>query len=171
MGLPRVLWRHEDGTLGIAPAQEVDQLARVEAVWQKAELRMLDDIPVKTPYSCRVQWTAETNAASTGIRINNENQCVEIYYDPNHRELVLDAVNSGSESRAVRECAPLTLPAGETANVTVYVDHSVLEVFANDRQAITRRVYMPLENAVFQLTNVENTRELSISTMMPSQPY
>lgn len=171
MGLPRVLWCHEDGTLGIAPAQEVDQLARVEAVWQKAELRMLDDIPVKTPYSCRVQWTAETNAASTGIRINNENQCVEIYYDPNHRELVLDAVNSGSESRAVRECAPLTLPAGETANVTVYVDHSVLEVFANDRQAITRRVYMPLENAVFQLTNVENTRELSISTMMPSQPY
>ena len=86
-------------------------------------------------------------------------------------ELVLDAVNSGSESRAVRECAPLTLPAGETANVTVYVDHSVLEVFANDRQAITRRVYMPLEKAVFQLTNVENTRELSISTMMPSQPY
>ncbi len=43
--------------------------------------------------------------------------------------------------RMVMERAPLALEPGEGLILRVFVDRSVVEVFANDRQAIGRRVY------------------------------
>lgn len=171
MGLPRVLWRHEDGTLGIAPAPEIDQLAYFENKWEKEELIKLSHIPVKTPCSCRIQWIAEFPKTLTGIRIDSNNHYVDIYYDPISSKLVFDASTSGSEIGAVRECAPLPIPIGEAVNVTIYVDHSVIEIFANDRQAITRRIYMPLQGAQYTALNAHEILWLSASTMALSQPY
>ena len=66
-----------------------------------------------------------------------------------HREskdslLVIDATYSSElpdvESRAP-EMAPVFLAPGETVKLRVFVDRSVIEVFANDRQCATIRVY------------------------------
>ena len=171
MGLPRVLWRQQDGTLGIAPAQELDSLICHERTWQTGELQCQPSLSPDTPCCCRLQWQALYSNALTGLRILSDAHWVEIVYDPNQRLLILDATHSGSEIHAVRESAPLALPPEEAAFVTVYLDHSVFEVFANDRQAITRRVYMPLDHAVIQPLNPGHIRWLSISTMAPTQPY
>ena len=40
-----------------------------------------------------------------------------------------------------KEEAPFTLAEGETLDLDVFVDKSVVEVYANERQAIVRRVY------------------------------
>jgi sucrose-6-phosphate hydrolase SacC (GH32 family) len=39
------------------------------------------------------------------------------------------------------EEAPLKLKAKENINLRVFIDNSIIEVFANDRQAICRRIY------------------------------
>lgn len=170
MALPRVLWRRDDGTLGIAPAPEVDQLAYQERCLDKVTLEKLSHLPVETPCNCRFQWKADTNNA-TGLHIQSGEQYVDILCDPVGGELEVDATHSGSEIRAVRECAPLKLDAGEMVQVTVYIDRSVIEVFANDRQAITRRVYMPLEKAVYQPVGAHHMEGMTINAMAPSQPY
>ncbi|MBO7678431.1 MAG: GH32 C-terminal domain-containing protein, partial [Thermoguttaceae bacterium] len=40
-----------------------------------------------------------------------------------------------------REAAPLRLPEGEDLTLRVLVDRPVIELYANDRQGIGRRVY------------------------------
>ena len=55
--------------------------------------------------------------------------------------LVLDTTHSGCMGFRVRECAPFTLRAGEALSLDVLVDRSVVEVYANERQAICRRIY------------------------------
>ena len=63
------------------------------------------------------------------------------YYDADARQLCFDATRSGERGRPVLERAPLELAPGEPLHLRVFIDNSVIEVFANDRQAITRRVY------------------------------
>jgi beta-fructofuranosidase len=41
----------------------------------------------------------------------------------------------------VLETAPFVLAEGEPLELDVFVDHSVIEIYANERQAICRRVY------------------------------
>ncbi|MHB0858791.1 MAG: GH32 C-terminal domain-containing protein, partial [Anaerolineae bacterium] len=43
---------------------------------------------------------------------------------------------------------PLTLAPGEPLRLRIFVDRSVIEVFANDRQAIMRRVYPTRSDSV-----------------------
>ena len=64
-----------------------------------------------------------------------------LYYDVAARSLMFDATRSGSKGRPVVEQAPLALASGEALELRVFIDRSVVEVFANDRQAITRRVF------------------------------
>ncbi len=171
MGLPRVVWRREDGTLGMAPAPEVDALAYDDRTFTHDELAVLSALPVAQPRCCRVQWQACQAEEVTGLRILQGERYVDILCDPARGELILDASHSGSESRAVRECAPLSLAPGEPADVTVYIDAAVIEVFANDRQAITRRVYMPLEGAAFQPIGAKHIQWAKVSAMAAAQSY
>jgi beta-fructofuranosidase len=64
-----------------------------------------------------------------------------LYYDAATRELVFDSTRSGTLGRKVVERAPLQLPKGERLRLRVFVDKPVVEIFANDRQAIGRRVF------------------------------
>ena len=43
--------------------------------------------------------------------------------------------------RRIREEAPFRLKEGEELSLDLFIDHSVIEVYANQRQAICRRVY------------------------------
>jgi beta-fructofuranosidase len=64
-----------------------------------------------------------------------------LYFDASAQELVFDSTRSGSAGRIVVERAPFRLNSGEPLKLRVFVDRSVVEVYANDRQAICRRVY------------------------------
>lgn len=64
--------------------------------------------------------------------------------------LVIDATYSSElpdvESRAP-EMAPIYLAPGETLKLRIFIDKSVVEVFANDRQCVTARVYPGREDS------------------------
>ncbi|MHC4343974.1 MAG: GH32 C-terminal domain-containing protein, partial [Planctomycetota bacterium] len=73
------------------------------------------------------------------------------------------------------EGGPFELKPDEPLKLRVYVDKSVVEVFANDRQAIARRIYPTRKDSlgVVLFSNGGKTKvpEVHAWEMMPSNPY
>ena len=51
------------------------------------------------------------------------------------------------EKIATNQVAPFELRGGETLDLQIFIDKSIIEVFANGRQCVTQRVYPILENS------------------------
>jgi beta-fructofuranosidase len=65
-----------------------------------------------------------------------------IYYDAAEKKLVVDTRKSSlGEAPKSAEAGPLELARNEELVLRVFVDRSIVEVFANDRQAVVRRMY------------------------------
>ena len=98
-----------------------------------------------------------------------------LYYDVAARELVFDATRSGGDGRRVFERAPLTLRPGEPLQLRIFVDKSVVEIFANDRQAIGRRVYPARSDSLgislFTAGGTATFTSVKAWEMMPSNPF
>lgn len=161
--LPRVLWAATDGTLRMRYAPEVERLGyhRQE---HAPDTLIAGRVPVGTPASCHVSLSAYCDAGRVGIRWGSTGG-VWIGYDAALGKLVVAA-------ETFREEAPFTLAEGEPLTLDIFIDQSVIEVFANDRQAITRRVYMqePAKQQLYLAGNCP-VQKLTTWDMMPSMPY
>lgn len=93
----------------------------------------------------------------------------------NAKELCFDATRSGVEGRKVVEHLPLELKPGEPLKLRVFVDKSVVEIYANDRQAICRMVYPSRPNslgvALFANGGQAKFNSVKAWEMAPSNPY
>jgi beta-fructofuranosidase len=146
-GLPRTLWLGEDGTLRMRPVAELEALRSHERSWEKValaagEARGLEGV-VGDSFESNVEIDAG-NARQWGVRVRASPDREEetlLDYDADDRQLVFDSTRSGVAGRKVVERAPFALRAGERLTLRVFVDKSVVEVFANDRQPLGRRVY------------------------------
>ena len=73
------------------------------------------------------------------------------------------------------EAGPFTLPADEPLKLRVFVDKSVVEVFANGRQAVMRRIYPSRPDSIgvklFSNGAPAEVRVLQAWEMAPSNPY
>lgn len=73
------------------------------------------------------------------------------------------------------ERAPLVLPKDQALQLRVFVDKSVVEVFANDRQAISRRVYpvRPDSNGIrlFAAGGTAQFKTVRAWEMVPANPF
>ena len=98
-----------------------------------------------------------------------------LYYDADAKQLVFDATRSGIDGRRVVERAPFELEKGEPLRLRVFVDKSVIEVYANDRQAICRRVYPGRDDSLGVCLFANGGEAVCFSVkvweMMPSNPY
>ena len=98
-----------------------------------------------------------------------------LYYDAEAKELCFDSSNSGVDGRRVLERAPFALKPGEPRKLRVFVDKSVVEVYANDRQAIARRVYPGRADSVgvvlFSRGGRASFTDVKAWEMAPSNPY
>ena len=97
-------------------------------------------------------------------------------YDAQKGELFVDTTNASRRGLGlkVREAGPLKLASGEPLKHRVLLDRSVIEVFANDRQAITRRIYPDAASTgieAFATGAGARLQDLTIWDMMPSNPY
>jgi beta-fructofuranosidase len=105
---------------------------------------------------------------------NSEEETL-LYYEVDKKELVFDSTRSGKEGRKVVERAPFALKPGEPLKLRVFVDKSVVEVFANDRQAIGRRVYPTRSDSLglvlFASGGSARFKFVKAWDMMPSNPY
>ena len=99
-----------------------------------------------------------------------------ISYDPGEGKLKVDARKSGPEDRAKSvEAAPFELKKGERLKLRVFVDKSVVEVFANSRQAVVRRIYPAqpdsLGVSLFTAGGSAEVHTLKSWKISPSNPF
>ena len=181
-GLPRSLWLGEDGALKMRPVRELEVLRSNEITWRAVTLThgQTRALPGVIGDACELEITIEPaiTAKKSGVKVRTSPGGEEetlLYYDAKARQLVFDSTRSGVDGRRTVERAPLTLREGESLRLRVFVDASVVEIYANDRQAICRRVY-PGRNdsrgvALFAEGGRAEFSSVRAWEMMPSNPY
>ena len=135
MTLPRVLSLSPDGTLSSAPAPEIAAL-RGNALDVSA--------PLPPPFELRA--TVEVRDEITGFTLcsaANGEMVARIGYDPGAQIFFFEGVGCGPNGLASggMQQAPLALAPGKRLDLRVFVDHSVVELFANGRVALSGRMY------------------------------
>ncbi len=180
-GLPRALWLGSDGTLRLQPVKELETLRCHEKSWPAVtlgdgETRALEGV---VGDACELGMEIEVGTAQRcGLKVRASSSGEEetlLYYDANQKELVFDSTRSGKDGRKVAERAPLGLSPGESLRLRVFIDKSVIEVYANDRQAICRRVF-PGRNdslgvALFARGGTARCQRVNAWEMMPANPF
>ena len=181
MSLPRVLWL-ENGEMRMDVPEEIERLRYRPKHQENIEVQsdseiILDDV---NGNSLEIKMEFEnSSAAEYGIKIccspDGQEQTV-ISYNPGDTALKVDTNNSGPEKSPKHvESAPLKLTAGERLQLRIFIDRSVVEVFANNRQAIMRRIYPKRSDStqvrVFAKGNSVNVRRLESWHISPSNPY
>jgi beta-fructofuranosidase len=133
MALPRVLSIGNDGSLRTSPAPAVEILRT-----SHTQVRAVDRNKEKALAAIRIHDLAgEIQARFAAqqafrLRLHSEKDALfsEIAYDPQRKDAEL-RVNQTTAAFA----------ANDTVTLRMFLDGSVLEVFANDRTAITARLY------------------------------
>jgi beta-fructofuranosidase len=180
-GLPRTLWVGDDGTLRLRPVPELESLRLNPLRWENVVLadaatQALDGV---VGGSCELQIDIEPGtAARCGVKVRATPDGKEetlLYYDAAAKELVVDTTRSGVAGRLVVERAPFALRPGEALSLRVFVDKSVVEVYANDRQAIGRQVFPTRPDSqgvtLFATGGQARCTQVKAWEMMPSNPY
>ena len=99
-----------------------------------------------------------------------------VFYDAAENKLKVDTHKSGpADTPKGIEAGPLALKEGERLKLRVFVDKSVVEVFANSRQAVMRRIYPSQPDSVgvclFSTGGPTQVHTLQSWNISPSNPY
>ena len=182
LALPRELTLGEDNRLRQRPLEELKRLRFNEQTQQNLALAADKEIvlPKISGNTIELEIQIEPQAAKqVGVKIcrspDREEETL-ILYDAAEQKLKVDSTKSGlAEGRKVVEAAPFALKPGEPLMLRMFVDRSVVEVFANDRQAITRRIYPArpdsLGVAVFANGGAAQGKSVKAWQMAPSNAY
>jgi len=163
MTLPRVLSLEADGTLGMRPAAEIESLRQNSRVAAVGELRAHTEVVLDTPGGNTIEIETEIDlgnarevclsvlrspdgAERTDIRLfqRTERDWFNLYGSQRPCVLMIDTARASlREDVQARppETGPLLLADGEALHLRVFIDRSIVEVFANDRQCLTLRAY------------------------------
>jgi sucrose-6-phosphate hydrolase SacC (GH32 family) len=182
MSLPRVLSLGEDGRLRMDPPDEIARL-RYNAKKQTDLAVPADgELAVEGIGGTSLELGLEMNAQNAqqfGVKVccspGGEEQ-TSIYYDAVEKKLKVDTTKSSlTEGPKSVEAGPFELQADEPLKLRVFVDKSVVEVFANGRQAVMRRVYPSRDDsvgvAVFSRGGSASVTTLEAWDLIPSNAY
>lgn len=180
-GLPRKLWLSDELILNMAPVDEIETLRYNEKSFPAAVLSDGEKVGLHgiNGESCEIELIINLGSAKkTGLKVRtsvNEEEVTLLYYDAESNHLIFDSTQSGKQGRRVEEAAPFALKEAEKLHLRVFIDKSVIEIYANHRQVMTRRVYPEREDSTGVFIFCEGG-EASFETihtweMMPSNPY
>ncbi len=180
-GLPRSLWLGKDGNLRISPVEELKNLRYNKKLKRNLKIDSHNEVDL-TDLSTELMEveliTSPLEGKTVGVKVcvsKNQEEETLIYYDASNKTLNIDTRNSGLGfgSKTI-ESAPFTLNPAEKLQLRIYVDRSIVEVFANDRQAIARRIYPTLNGkGLILYGDGEDIHFERITTweMSPSNPF
>jgi beta-fructofuranosidase len=180
--LPRVLTLGEDNTLRMWPPEELQVLRYNPKKLQYLTIGADSELPLKDIRGNSLELSIDMvphAAEQFGVKVctspDGQEQTV-VFYDAAQKKLKIDTNRSslGEGPKSV-EGGPLELKAGEPLKLRVFVDKSVVEVFANNRQAVMRRIYPTRKDSVgvvlFSNGGAATVPVLRAWHMMPSNPY
>lgn len=148
MSLPRVLTLGEDRRLRMDVPKEIERLRGRGVQRTNLALRTDEEQVVDGVAGNSLEVAAEMipkDAHQCGLKVcrspHGEEETL-VFYDAVEKKLKVDTTKSSLASgpRTV-EAGPFELLPGERLKLRVFVDKSVVEVFANSRQAVARRIY------------------------------
>jgi DUF1680 family protein/sucrose-6-phosphate hydrolase SacC (GH32 family) len=148
LSLPRVLTLGDDGLLRMDVPEEIEAL-RYDAV-KKEDLSVPagTEVPVDGIGGNSLELIIDiesAHASQYGVKVCVSPDGAEetsIFYDAAEAKLKVDTRKSGPEDTPKTvEAAPFELADGERLKLSIFIDKSVVEVFANSRQAVMRRIY------------------------------
>jgi beta-fructofuranosidase len=182
MSLPRVLTLGDDGLLRMDVPEEIKAL-RYGAV-KKRNITVPTDVevPVDGVGGNSLELIIEmesSDASQFGVKVcaspDGEEE-TSIFYDAADGKLKVDTRKSGPEGTPKTvEAAPFELKKGERLKLRVFVDKSVVEVFANKRQAVVRRIYPSRADSIgvrlFSTGGDAKVRTLEAYNITPANPY
>ncbi len=182
MSLPRVLTLSEDGSLRMNPPKEITQLRYNGKTMTDLKIAANSELPLKGVDGNSIELALEMrteDATQFGVNVccsPDGQEQTRIFYDAIDKQLKIDTTKSSlTEGPKSVEAGPLDLKPGEPLRIRVFVDKSVVEVFANDRQAVMRRIYPSRKESigvtVFSLGGPAQITTLEAWDMMPSNPY
>jgi sucrose-6-phosphate hydrolase SacC (GH32 family) len=168
MTLPRILSLASDGSLQIEPVPELECLRINPKERKNITLGTDGELNLEEIQGNCLELAVEIDpgdATEIGVQVlcsPDQAEQTGILYIPAERTLKIDTGRSTlnesiqythyrdaggtarlpeSERYVDAQCAPFMLKDDETLQLRIYVDKSVVEVFANGRQCITQRVY------------------------------
>ena len=197
MSLPRVLSLAEDRTLRIEPVEELERLRTSHRGRESVALAADAELPLEEIAGDGLEIALEVepgDAKQVGLRLRRspggEEETI-IAYEPGEKALVLDVTRS-SLSKDVRygwpdphstagkddirvQKAPLELRKGEPLKLRIFIDRSIVEVFANRRQCVTQRIYPTRADALgvvlFAKGGAAKVTRLDAWDMAPTNPW
>ena len=168
MTVPRILSLAEDGSLVIEPAPELEvlrqnhrhhenlhltadsELALDDVRGDCLELAVEVDLAEAGEFGVKVRCSPEgeeetaivcnPSAKTLGVNISKSTLDKSIRYIYYRNESATKRVPEGKRVVNAQE-APFELLPGESLKLRIFLDRSVLEVFANGRQCVTQRIY------------------------------
>jgi len=170
MSMPRVLSLAEDNTMRIKPIEEIETLRINPRSHEKISLADGDEVQFKDVAGDCIEIDLEIDpgtASQVGLRVRRSPQGEEetiVAYEPGSDELILDVSKSsldkyvrygthrphtaeGGEDVRVQR-APFEVTPGDTFTLRVFLDKSIIEVYGDDRQCVTQRIYPLREDAL-----------------------
>ena len=182
MSLPRVFSLGPDGMLRMNPPCEIERLRYRPQSRADVSLAADQQVVVDGISGNSIELGLEIKAPEArqfGVKVCRSADGQEetlVYYDAVDKKLKVDTTRSSlTEGPKSIEAGPLELKAGEPLQLRVFVDRSVVEVFANGRQAVMCRVYPSKADsvgvAIFSQGGPAHVANLHKWDMMPSNPY
>jgi beta-fructofuranosidase len=149
MSLPRELALGRDGRVVMRPVPELQAL-RGERLARR-ELTVAPGAPLALPELAGDMLELEVElrpaaGGACGLALRRSPDGAEetvVRYDPAARRLTVERARSSlfPDVESEEHSAPLALEPGEPLRLRVFLDRSILEVFAGDQVAITTRIY------------------------------
>jgi sucrose-6-phosphate hydrolase SacC (GH32 family) len=182
MSLPRVLSLGDDGLLRMNPPEEIEKLRYNGRQKTDLAVKAGADLTLAGISGNSLELALEISARDAkqfGLKVctspGGEEQTV-VYYDAVEKKLKVDTTKSSlAEGAKSIEAGPLALADGESLKLRVFVDKSVVEVFANGRQAVMRRIYPSRSDSVgvalFSTGGDARVPKVEAWDLMPSNPY
>jgi beta-fructofuranosidase len=182
MSLPRVLSLGPDGRLCQNPPEEIQRLRHNPKQWANLRLNPDSDRPLEgiAGNSLELELVANIgDAKQLGLAICRSpdgQEQTRIFYDATDHQLKVDTTRASlKEDPRNVEAGPFALDPGQPLTLRVFVDKSIVEVFANGRQAVTRRMYPSrpdsLGVALFATGGPATLTSLQAWDLEPSNPF
>jgi len=152
LSLPRQLSFSRDGQLRQSPAPQLTKLRGELMEYKEARLEDADqDFALPASDSMEIEAEIDLHSAR-GVQLAIEN-------DSKERPVTLGF--NGLELRVLDVIAPLPLPKGERKlKLRVFIDRSVLEVFANETACVTKTISLVGNNSHFSIHSEGGTADL-----------
>ncbi|MGH2346017.1 MAG: glycoside hydrolase family 32 protein [Chloroflexota bacterium] len=180
MALPRVLTLRSAGLLGVAPVPELELLRRDHRQWRDLTVapdaaNPLDGVDGD---ALEILLCLDMGSASSCMlvlrRSPDGEECTIVRYERATGALMVDRERSSLDPAARRGAHGGPIPPGEDGSLTlhVFLDRTIVEVYANGQGCITERIYPTRSDSIGVALEADGgpvtVRSLDIWTVAPA---